>query len=222
MYWGESHMADHPSGRAASEPDRIAHVFIDYWNIYLSVREAARKKGRAAELDWARFPARLVQQAAAELNLVSLRHDRTHIFTSYNPDRASGRQEREWFNKVLRHKPHTRLRLFKRVREREAPSCPHCGAPVFDCPNCNGDFRGYQEKGVDVALAVTLAEAAWNQRFDVAVLVSSDRDLIPAIESAKRHGCQVVYASVPPGSYQVRRACTASIEIDITDPSILY
>lgn len=214
-------MANRPAGRITGEPGGVAQVFIDYWNIVLAVRSAARERQGPENLDWARFPARLVKQATAELNIASLKYERTHIFTSYNPDRESGRRGRDWTNNVLRRKPRTAVHQFQRVPEREAPKCPHCGAEVPVCPICNEDFRGYQEKGVDVALAITLAEAAWDGRFDVAVLVSSDRDLIPAIQSAKRHGRQVVYAAVPPGSYAVRKVCNAAIEIDASDPEIL-
>ena len=215
-------VANRPAGRGAGEPSGIAHVFIDYWNIVLSVRGAARKGRHRADLDWTRFPTKLVRQAAAELHIESLRHARTHIFTSYNPDRESGLRGRDWVDNVLRRKPRTTVHQFQRVREQEAPRCPHCGAQVAVCPNCNKDFRGYQEKGVDVALAIAMAEGAWDRQFDVAVLVCSDRDLIPAIQSAKRHGSQVVYAAVPPGSDAVREVCDAAIEIDASDPAILY
>lgn len=42
-----------------------------------------------------------------------------------------------------------------------------------------------QEKGVDVRLAVDLVEATYAQRYDVAILVSQDGDLVPAVDLAK-------------------------------------
>ncbi|OGY18492.1 MAG: hypothetical protein A2900_03475 [Candidatus Chisholmbacteria bacterium RIFCSPLOWO2_01_FULL_50_28] len=41
---------------------------------------------------------------------------------------------------------------------------------------------GYHEKGVDVKIAVDLLTGAYENRYDKVLLVSSDTDLIPAIE----------------------------------------
>ncbi|MGW6279311.1 NYN domain-containing protein [Kribbella sp. NPDC055071] len=51
------------------------------------------------------------------------------------------------------------------------------------------NYRGWpeqsaREKGVDVALAISLVRAAVNQDFDVAVVFSCDTDLLPALEMA--------------------------------------
>ena len=41
------------------------------------------------------------------------------------------------------------------------------------------------EKGVDVRLAVDLVKATYEQRYDVAIIVSQDGDLAPAVELSK-------------------------------------
>lgn len=48
-----------------------------------------------------------------------------------------------------------------------------------------------QEKGIDVMLALDLALGAKANEFDVAVVVSGDTDLIPAIEAAQEAGARV-------------------------------
>ena len=45
---------------------------------------------------------------------------------------------------------------------------------------------GGQEKGVDVSLALDLVTAAYDQKFDVAIIVSQDSDFAPAVEAAKK------------------------------------
>ena len=40
----------------------------------------------------------------------------------------------------------------------------------------------YHEKGVDVQLAVDLLVGAYENKYDTAVLISSDTDLLPAIQ----------------------------------------
>lgn len=54
----------------------------------------------------------------------------------------------------------------------------------------NGD---YQEKGVDVQIAVDLCMKAIRGEYDRLVLVSSDTDLIPAIREVKSLGKKVEY-----------------------------
>lgn len=51
----------------------------------------------------------------------------------------------------------------------------------------------FQEKGVDVHIAVDLLTGAFENRYDTAVLVSSDTDLIPAIHGVRRKGKKIEY-----------------------------
>lgn len=51
----------------------------------------------------------------------------------------------------------------------------------------------FHEKGVDVQIAVDIVKGSIKQEFDICYLISSDTDLLPAIETAKTEGKQVVY-----------------------------
>lgn len=51
----------------------------------------------------------------------------------------------------------------------------------------------YHEKGVDVKIAVDLLVGAYENLYDTAVLISSDTDLIPAIEKIKQLGKVIEY-----------------------------
>jgi uncharacterized LabA/DUF88 family protein len=51
----------------------------------------------------------------------------------------------------------------------------------------------YHEKGVDVKIAVDLLVGAYENMYDTAILISSDTDLIPAIQKIKRLGKEVEY-----------------------------
>ena len=51
----------------------------------------------------------------------------------------------------------------------------------------------YHEKGVDVKMAVDLLVGAYENIYDVAILISSDTDLIPAIQKVKHLGKEVEY-----------------------------
>lgn len=49
------------------------------------------------------------------------------------------------------------------------------------------------EKGVDVRLAVDIVSQAYAKKYDVAIVISSDTDLIPAMQQAQAYGREVVH-----------------------------
>jgi len=51
----------------------------------------------------------------------------------------------------------------------------------------------YHEKGVDVLMAVDLLTGAYEDLYDTAILVSSDTDLIPAIEKVRKMKKKIEY-----------------------------
>ena len=54
----------------------------------------------------------------------------------------------------------------------------------------------YHEKGVDVQIAVEMIRYARLDKYDVAYLISSDTDLVPAVEEVKDFGKEVTYVGV--------------------------
>ncbi|HSM51499.1 MAG TPA: NYN domain-containing protein [Thermoanaerobaculia bacterium] len=56
----------------------------------------------------------------------------------------------------------------------------------------------WYEKGVDVRIATDLVAMAYAQRYDIAVLVSGDSDLVPAVREVRFLG-RVVENAMPPG-----------------------
>ncbi len=53
------------------------------------------------------------------------------------------------------------------------------------CKNCGHHDLRFQEKGVDVGIAVDMIVDAYENRYEQVVILSSDTDLIPAIKVAK-------------------------------------
>jgi len=53
--------------------------------------------------------------------------------------------------------------------------------------------KDYKEKGVDVKLAVDILDMAYQDKYDTAIVVSSDTDLIPGIIRAKELGKKIEY-----------------------------
>ncbi len=54
------------------------------------------------------------------------------------------------------------------------------------CYHCGGRLEWFEEKETDVAMAVALLREVWQARCEVAVLLSADGDLAPAIRELKQ------------------------------------
>lgn len=59
--------------------------------------------------------------------------------------------------------------------------------------------KTYHEKGVDVKLAVEMIRLARINEYDVAYLLSSDTDLVAAVQEVQAFGKQVVYVGIAKG-----------------------
>jgi len=71
----------------------------------------------------------------------------------------------------------------------------------------------YHEKGVDVQIAVDMAVGAVKNKFDVCYLFSSDTDLLPAIETAKQAGKQIIYVAFKGSVSRALKANCSSFRI---------
>lgn len=59
--------------------------------------------------------------------------------------------------------------------------------------------KTHHEKGVDVRLAVEMIRFARENKYDIAYLVSSDTDLVAAVEEVQSIGKTVQYVGIPKG-----------------------
>jgi uncharacterized LabA/DUF88 family protein len=70
----------------------------------------------------------------------------------------------------------------------------------------------YHEKGVDVEIAVDITKGAIKNEYDTVYLISSDTDLLPAIQVAKQEKKEVVYVGFENAkSIAMSRHCTSYI-----------
>lgn len=77
----------------------------------------------------------------------------------------------------------------------------------------------FHEKGVDILLAVEMIRLALDGRYHVAYLVSSDTDLVPAVEECIRLGKEVVYvgSSLHGQSFGLSEVCNRTILLQPKD-----
>ena len=77
-------------------------------------------------------------------------------------------------------------------------------------------WTGYEEKETDVNIATALIEDAVEDRYDVAILVSGDSDLRPAVAAVKRlRPEKLIIAAFPPSRHSrvLARAVDAYVTI---------
>lgn len=96
--------------------------------------------------------------------------------------------------------------------------CPDCGvqkAEELQCPKCENKVlfsNTYKtsEKGVDVSLAIHLLLDALKDKYDLAILFSSDADFCPSIKYIlKELGKEVVYCRFPnPKTNELIQCCS--------------
>jgi len=84
------------------------------------------------------------------------------------------------------------------------------------CHQCGATWRSYEAKETDVSIAVSLFEDAATDLFDVALLISADSDLYPAIRAVRRINPQKrVVAVFPPSRHsdELRRVADAAFTL---------
>jgi uncharacterized LabA/DUF88 family protein len=59
---------------------------------------------------------------------------------------------------------------------------------------------------------------AWSSAYDLAVIVSSDRDFVPVAEFLQARGIKVIHGAFPPSGSHLTQKCWGSIRIpDLMD-----
>jgi len=187
-------------------------IFVDFWNLQLTMNERlAHDTGeRSFPFDWSHFP-RWLTTRSAELCGSAVAYEGMHVYASYDP-RGNDASFKNWIETWLNRQPGVQV-ILKERRPKDAPKCPECHATVERCPSCGAGLRRTQEKGVDTAIVTDMIRLAWEQSYDIAVLVSSDSDLVPAVEFLDLRGRKVIQAGFPPTGSHLATACWASFDL---------
>jgi len=92
----------------------------------------------------------------------------------------------------------------------------HFLADTVICRNCGHAYETHHEKMTDVNIAVELMSDAFQDKFDVALLVSADSDLVGPVRAVRRlFGHKRVVVAFPPGraSKALKQAADAQIYV---------
>jgi uncharacterized LabA/DUF88 family protein len=142
-----------------------AVVYIDGFNLYHGMRAAFGRKFHWLDLE---AFSRALLRSGQRLDLV-------RYFTARVRDHEPSRTRQLTYLEALGSHCST-LEISEGRFQRKTCTCRACLA----------SWITYEEKESDVSLAVSLVEDAALGRYDVALLVSADSDLCPAVRAAKR------------------------------------
>jgi uncharacterized LabA/DUF88 family protein len=204
-------------------PTTRVRVFVDYWNFQLTLNDRdERARGVAGvrfAVDWPRLGPWLAQRACATVNVTDFSFDGVILYASHDSRTEEGKKFHRWATGWLARQPGVRVECRER-KPKAAPKCPTCHKEIQDCPHCRQAIRATQEKGVDTLIATDMIRLAWEGVYDLAVLATSDRDLVPAVEFLNLKGQKVVHAGFPPLGADLARACWASFDVYATAQEI--
>ncbi len=205
-------MADTAGGTGHALQDVRVRAFIDFWNFQLNIQDWDKE----FRLDWRKLGPWLAAKAGETFLAAGqagrVRYDGLHVYLSHDPRKSKDDTFRRWAMNVLNRFPGVIVTMQER-RPKHAPDCPVCHARVEKCPKCQASMVGTIEKGIDTAIVTDMIRLAWEDSWDLAVLVSADRDFIPAVEYLGQKGHKVVHAAFPPWGMDLSTKCWASFDV---------
>jgi uncharacterized LabA/DUF88 family protein len=172
---------------------RVA-LYIDGFNLYHGLKT---KHGRKyLWLDLHRVAMRLVREGQ-EVAVV-------RYFTAAVRNDPAAEQRQQTYLAALRVRGDVDITLGRFQEKRLA------------CRGCGKSWRSYEEKETDVNIAVALLADAAEDLFDLAIVLSADSDLCPAVRTLKRvYPNKRVIAVFPPRRHSddLRRAVDANFTL---------
>lgn len=161
-----------------SIPQRKFRVitYIDGYNLYFGMHEEAVRRGSRTQpdADYYRHMWLDVQGLAAGLLLPTQELVGVKYFTSPISSNKGKQERQNKYLDALRTRPLIEI-IFGRFQP-DRKECDRCGHPAYHP----------QEKKTDVNIAVNLICDALEERYDTALLITGDSDLVPAVEAVRR------------------------------------
>jgi len=186
------------------------YIFFDFWNFQLGLNNFAKEN---FPVDWEKLPYAIFEEVKKLLPDDTVFLDEIRIYISYDPNSESDKNLLRWANGWLSTRPRFKVILKERKLQRKHPFCSNCRREIKECPYCNSPLKGTNEKGIDTSIVTDIIKLAWNDAYDVSIIVSSDADFIPAVEFLGERGKKVIAAGFPPLGKELRQSCWAQIDL---------
>lgn len=195
-------------------PHRI-RVFVDFWNFQLSIKAIEN----SFTIDWTKVGSTFAESAAKDIDPnCAWSFEALHVYGSYDPAKPNDTKLKNWFVNWLDKQRGVHVVALPRQKKRGYPSCPICHVEAQKCESCGHDLRGTEEKGIDTRMVADMISLAWADAYNVAVLVSTDRDFVPVADFLQTKGIKVVHAAFPPLGSELTQKCWTSFKVpDLRD-----
>lgn len=186
---------------------------MDFWNFTLNVKRWQDSNVITWKVDWTKLAPTLVDAAVARINpKAEGEYQGLNVYGSYGSSQK-GLNLKNWTKNFLEFIPGIKVSMVERTRKLNPPKCPTCYTEVYECPECSADMRGTKEKGVDVRIATDMISLAWEGNYDVAVLISSDRDFAPLAEFLGSKGIKVIHGTFNKKGSSLSAKCWSKINL---------
>jgi len=193
---------------AAQSSSIRVRIFVDFWNFSLCLRRLDDN----FRIDWRPVSSTFLSEVTKLIGSPAS-FEAMHVYGSYDPSKPADTKLRNWFTNTLDRMPGIHVELQERHKKRHFPKCPSCQHEIESCPECSSDMRGTEEKGVDTQIVKDMISLAWEKAYDVAVLVSNDRDYVPVAEFLQTKGIKVIHGSFPKQGSQLSQRCWGHFDI---------
>lgn len=185
-------------------------VFVDFWNFQLAINSLEP----GFKIDWQKLGLVIAQEALRIVDsTAAISYQGMNVYGSYDSSSKKDDGLRKWASNTLNRFPGVQVTMIQRQRKRKGASCPSCHQEISRCPRCQSDMRGTEEKGVDTRIATDMIKLAWVDNYDVAVLLSSDRDFVPVVEFLGTRGIKTIHGAFPRQGSLLTQTCWGNIRV---------
>lgn len=171
-------------------PDRV-RVYIDGFNLYFGMKEK----------HWRRYYWLDPQSLGENLLQADQTLERVKYFTSRISGPPAKRKRQSDYLEAVTTQPLVDVFYGHYLSKQKR------------CRSCNARWQTHEEKMTDVQIAVQLLQDAYEDRFDTALVISADSDLVPPIRAVRTRfpAIQIVVAFPPKrNSVDLKKAASAS------------
>jgi uncharacterized LabA/DUF88 family protein len=195
-------------------------IFIDYWNFVNNLNDLHKRQTSSNfKIDWDSKLRDFILEETKKVIGSDLSYAGMFVCGSYDPtqDTATGKIKDStyiWVTQTLPKFKGVTVRFKPRqLQKKRTLFCNKCNFLVDKCPNCNEVFSGFTEKGVDTEIVIEMFALA-KVSYDIAVLVSDDRDFVAAVQALRQKGIKVIHGRPSSNNgNDLDNECFASIEI---------
>ena len=179
--------------------------FIDFWNVVLGVRDFRNNY----RINWEILPDIILPEASPSSDRI---YQGACVYASINPKSTKDMKLKDFLSNTLNRMGGYEVKIFER-KSKKAPVCQQCHMEITKGPSCKSLLERTVEKGVDTAIVTDMLQHASDNTYDIGVLMSGDRDFIPAVQFLNRRGKKIIHASFTNLGQELANECWKQINL---------